>query len=425
MRRFVLGLTLFAATIPLDLACSKDDGDETNGLGDGDGDGDISLGGEGGDGDGDGDAPVCASFAGLPQCDQEGSTAKKVETNLLLVIDKSGSMDDTGGFETTKWQVMHQALNQALNEVRYEINVGLALYPRTGNPLMEIDKDLCGDVGNCCSMPDDTDPNILVGPGADTVPLIIEEISDVDPSGGTPTAVALAHAYDYYVNGPGKDLEGEKFVVLATDGGPNCNSGLTCNADACTLNIEERTVGATTCTTEGNTCCTGSSGVLACLDDEATRDAVSTLATAGIDTFVIGVPGSEFYADLLDAVAEEGGRALAGDRKYFQVDGADGVDALTDVFRAITKDLVTSCEIALSEDSKSLIDVNVAVDCEIVPQTSEGSGNGGAGGAGNSLNWEVDLVNDPPLVRLLGETCDKVEAGVERVDVILGCPPVL
>jgi hypothetical protein len=160
------------------------------------------------------------------------------------------------------------------------------------------------------------------------------------------------------------------------------------------------------------------------VDDAATVDAVQTLATAGVSTFVIGVPGSEFYADLLDEVAEEGGHPLEGDRKYFQVDGADGVEALTDVFREITQDLVTSCEIPLSEDPRSLIDVNVAVDCEIVPQSTD-PGAGGAGGAGGDLdNWVVDTTNDPPLVRLQGALCDRVEQGVERVDVVLGCPPV-
>lgn len=423
MRRFLLGLLLIAGTVPFDVACSKDDETGDGDLGDGDGDEiDPGLGGDGGDGDGD--APSCPSFVGLDNCEEQGQAAKKVEANLLLVIDKSGSMDDEGGFSTTKWQVMRQALNAALNEAKYDINVGLELYPRTGNPLMEIAPgDGCGPAGNCCTMPTVKEPNIAVGPGIDTVPLILEEFANVRPGGGTPTSVALEHAYEYFVNGDGKDLEGDKFVVLATDGGPNCNSGISCDVSSCTLNIEERTLtSGTVCESDGNNCCLGSGE--GCVDDAATVDAVQTLATAGITTFVIGVPGSEFYADLLDEVAEEGGRPQEGDRKYFQVDGADGVDALTDVFRAITQELVTSCEIPLSEDPKSLIDVNVAVDCEIVPQSVD-PGVGGAGGAGGEVdNWFVDTTNDPPLVRLQGALCDRVEQGVERVDVVLGCPPV-
>jgi hypothetical protein len=276
-------------------------------------------------------------------------------------------------------------------------------------------------------MPVGTEPNIPIGPGIDTVPLIIDEFVSVRPGGGTPTAVALEHAYDYFVNGSGRDLEGDKFVVLATDGGPNCNGDLNCDAASCTLNIEER---SDTCTPETESCCVGSSGREACLDDTASVEAVQTLAAAGIDTFVIGVPGSEFYAGILDEIAEEGGQAVVGEaQKYFQVEASDGVDALTDVFRTITRELVTSCEIPLTEEPKSLVDINVAVDCEIVPRYEGATGGGGAGGVGGAAvdgeaNWSVDTDNNPPLVRLHGALCERVEQGVERVDVVLGCPAV-
>lgn len=421
MRRLLLSLTIFAATVPLDFACSNKDEDPSKPVGDGDGDIEIpvSMGGAPGD--------SCESFAGLSNCDQQGEEAKKVDANLLLVIDKSGSMDDTGGFADTKWEVMRQALNTALDEVKYDINFGLSLYPFPDNPLVGISKETCGEVGNCCEMPTETEPNIGVAPGIDTVPLILDEFIKVNPGGGTPTAVALAHAYDYFVYGSGKDLEGDKFVVLATDGGPNCNDELQCDSSSCTLNIEER---SDSCTPETDTCCVGNTGRVACLDDLATLQAVETLAAAGIDTFVIGVPGSEFYSDMLDDLAEEGGRALEGEeRKYFQVEGADGVDALTDVFRTITRELVTSCEIPLTSDSGSLVEINVAVDCEIVPRYEGATSGGGAGGGGGAsgeevANWSVDAENDPPLVILHGDLCERVEKGVERVDVVLGCPSV-
>ena len=37
-----------------------------------------------------------------------------------------------------------------------------------------------------------------------------------------------ARAYDYFTTGAGKSLSGDRFVLLATDGGPNCNPSLTC-----------------------------------------------------------------------------------------------------------------------------------------------------------------------------------------------------
>lgn len=430
MRRLFLGVAFMAATIPFDFACSnEDDGKSSVTPGDGDGDGDIVVGTGGTNGDGDGDGirgPACEEFIGLSSCNEEGRTASRRTVNLLLVIDKSGSMDADGGFDNSKWETMKAALEGSLQDVALEINVGLSLYPFPDNAATGIDKNTCSSVGNCCEMPSDSEPNILVGPGLFTVPEIIESFDRVRPGGGTPTAVALEQAYDYFTNGSGADLKGDKYVVLATDGGPNCNSDISCGIEECTVNIDERSE-PLSCKDNNQNCCAGANSIH-CIDDEASRDAVSRLGSAGIDTFVIGVPGSEAYASVLDSLAEEGGRALAGeDQKYFAVDGAGGVDGLIKVFRRITRQLVTSCDIQLSERPASTLNVNVAVDCAVVPQFGEGSGEGGAGGAGGGEEqWVIDGVTDPPTIRLRGTLCDRVrEEGVDRVDVILGCPPVL
>ncbi len=422
MRQLFLGMALCLATLPVDLGCSSDD-DDSDGdgpplQGDGDGDDIIPIG----DGDGDGDAPTCPSFTNIPNCEEQGKTAKKREVNLLLVIDKSGSMDDKGGFADTKWETMKAALEEALKEAQLEINVGLSLYPFPNNPAIGINKELCSKDGNCCETPTSSEPQVLIGPGIDTVPLILEQFTTWRPAGGTPTSAALEAAHDYFANGSGKDLTGDNYVVLATDGGPNCNDDISCEADGCTLNIESRE----DCTPDGDNCCVGSALSLACLDDGASEQAISRLKDAGIDTFVIGIPGSEQYAGVLDSFAEEGGRAIEdGARKYFQVEGQGGAGALAAVFKRITQQLVTGCDIQLSENPPSITKINVAVDCELIPATST-SGGGGAGGAGEEeVAWFLDTGVSPPTVRLRGSLCERVEQGVDRVDVILGCPPVL
>ena len=421
MRRIFLGAALIFATVPLDFACSSEEDPQDDGNSMGMDDIDPMLG-VGGDKPGSGNGEACASFSGLNNCGSAGKSAKKQEVQLLLLIDKSGSMDDKSGFTESKWATMREALQESLTEARAEINVGLSLYPFPKNPLTGISKDQCSQQGNCCEMPSSSEPNIPVGKGEDTVPLILDEFVKVRPGGGTPTSAALDQAYDYFVNGSGKDLKGDRYVVLATDGGPNCNEDLDCESSGCTLNIEERNE----CEADGGTnCCVGSGGKLACLDDKASQDAIARLHSAGIDTFVIGVPGSELYADVLDDLAVEGGRPLGGVRKYFQVDAQGGVEGLSSVFRRITEDLVTSCDIQLQEEPSSLQEVNVAVDCEVIPQNAE-DGAGGAGGesAEGEKNWLVDADTSPPTIRLQGGLCERVQEGVDRVDVILGCPPV-
>lgn len=418
VRRLVTATALIFVTLPVGFSCSSDE-PEPEETPVPDAKDDIELPEMGG-APATGQQDECQSFTGLSQCDAAGKSAKKQEVQLLLAIDKSGSMEDTGGFQATKWATMEQALQSSLTAVQDRINVGLSLYPFPQNPLTAISQTSCADQGNCCEMPDDSDPNVPVGPGEETVPKILEQFKNVFPGGGTPTAAVLNNAYDYFVTGAGKELSGERYVVLATDGGPNCNADLSCESAGCTLNIEERG----SCEKDGETnCCAGSAAKLACLDDQASLEAIERLRAVGIDTFVIGVPGSEQYADVLDALAEKGGRALTeGESKYFQVQAEDGVDALTDVFKGITETLVTSCDIQLENAPPSLLEVNVAVDCDIVPQ--KGGAVDGQGGANDEVNWRIDSETSPPTIRLEGELCERVKRGVKRTDVVLGCPAV-
>ena len=48
---------------------------------------------------------------------------------------------------------------------------------------------------------------------------------------------------------------------------------------------------------------------------------------AGIDTFVVGIPGSEAYSEALDAFAKAGGRARAAKAPfYYQVSASGSAD---------------------------------------------------------------------------------------------------
>src|SRR5690606_31552449 len=95
-----------------------------------------------------------------------------------------------------------------------------------------------GQDGNCCEMPDDIEMNVPIGSGSEAVDLIVEQLDNTVPGGGTPTARALERALEYFTSGEGASLDGDKFVLLATDGGPNCNSVLECGADLCTYNLD-------------------------------------------------------------------------------------------------------------------------------------------------------------------------------------------
>ena len=156
-------------------------------------------------------------------------------------------------------------------------------------------------------------------------------------AGGTPTAATLLDLAAKLSNV--KDT----FVLLATDGGPNCNQNLACSVDTCILNIE----GLGGCMTGGANCCQNSNQN--CLDDKRAIDSVKALKTGGISTYVVGIPGSDIYGPVLDSMAEEGGTARATSPKYWRVDNTDALaGSLLEIADSITK----RCTVTLLKSPK-------------------------------------------------------------------------
>jgi hypothetical protein len=345
---------------------------------------------------------ACESFDGLDQCGVTSVEATISAANLLLVIDKSSSMDDQpAGFELKKWDALKAALEPALTAVQNEMSFGLLLYPFGEQAEIPLE---CFD--GCCEVP--TGPAALevgVEQGAGSVAKIMDALRATTPGGGTPTAAALAAALGYFTDGDGKDLKGDRYVLLATDGGPNCGPrDTTCGPEQCTPNLDGL------CPADQSNCCDGEGSY--CLDDAAVIQQIQALAQAGVATFVIGIPGSETYADYLNAFASAGGVPNpTGTPAYYAVSAEGGVDGLAQTFSDITTHLVRSCQVELGPSAPDKRLVNVAVDCEVVP-FDEGAG------------WDIDS-ETPTTLRLAGETCQRVKhEGARRIDVVYGCPTV-
>jgi len=421
-----------ALALSVAIGCSSDDdgneieehegsGGRTSGTGGEEGvggDTDGSGGAEGSGGDqGTGGAYVpCATLVGLEgeDCGFETQQAETLEVNVLLVMDKSGSMNETpDGYNQTKWDALHTALGAALGEVRGVVNFGLQFFPVTNNPNVPIPTDCAEPTDRCCEMPaESTEITVPIGRGVDTVPEILRSLNEADATGGTPTAVALSHAYDYFTSGAGAALGGTRIVLLATDGAPNCNSDISCSIDTCTLNLED-SQGCPTPEAGGSNCCT--SRPEACLDADGTLSQIQRLAGQGIQTIVVGIPGSELYQGNLQDFAAAGGFTKPdGDDGYYEVTAAGGVDELTQTFEEITTSLVTECEIPITQEIPNLNLVNVAVDCEVIPKGDE---------AGTENRWFFDNEVAPTRIIINGPICDEIQTeGVRRIDTVFGCP---
>jgi len=204
-------------------------------------------------------------------------------------------------------------------------------------------------------------------------------------------------------------VPGHTFAVLATDGGPNCDTGLTCSVATCTCNIDrcnQLDCGGSTqpcCVPGGANCCGPPFNyTFDCLDSSNTVAAVAALAHAGVRTFAIGVPGSEAYADVLDDVAKAGQTARGTEPYYYPVSSSAAfVAALTDIAARIS-----ACTLELKAPPPDSTQVNVVIQKTQVPQTG-------------SDGWTLD----GNIVNLLGQTCDDAVAG-EDVLVTFGCPTV-
>jgi hypothetical protein len=334
----------------------------------------------------------CRALQELGECGGDTLVAKLDPVNVLLVIDKSLSMEDKPeGFDVDKWEALETALGASLGGGDFDINYGLLLYP---------DTDIGGD---CGGLPEGAAAiNVPIETGTNSVRNVLLAIGETAPSGGTPTAAALARALEYFTEGDGAALDGNSYVLLATDGGPNCNPDhAACEAATCTSNMDGQ------CPIDN--CCTGA--VEICLDDAAVLEQITALKEAGIATFVIGIPGTEAYSSYLDSFATAGGVPnTGGDTQYFAVEAAGGVDALTDTFTTITSSLIRSCTVPLSEPPPNIDEVNVAVDCETVKRDTD---------------WGFPNPDDPSTITLIGEICTQVETeGAQRIDVVYGCPSI-
>ncbi len=305
--------------------------------------------------------------------------------NLYFVLDRSGSMA-----EMNKWTNVQIALQNLVVALGPRANVGAAVFP---NP----SEDQCAPgVEVFRTQPGDRPAGAL---GA-TEAALITVLSRISASGGTPTAATLSALL-----GTVSSLAGKTYVILATDGGPNCNAAARCTVDLCTFNIENDTG----CPPGGptNCCADPNGGAFACLDQEPTIDAVRAIAAAGIPVYVVGVPGSAPYASLLDDLAMAGGTARGSEPQYYAIDSADQ-SALQAALSGIAAKITGTCTLALGNAPPDPGLVNVFFDEHPVPQ----SGPDG---------WTLDGTT----VTITGASCQKILDGdVLDVRIVAGCPTV-
>jgi hypothetical protein len=223
-----------------------------------------------------------------------------------------------------------------------------------------------------------------VTPGPLRFPDIQAAIDPIAVCGSTPTGATLRNVLAYLVSAPTGHAA---YVLLVTDGVPNCNSSL----DPATC----------TCLATDPPYCEGYPE--SCLDDVATYAAIDALLAADFRTYVMALGrwmGSD--RDVLDAMAVHGGTA------HFYP--AEDTASILTTFEEIMGTIVLSCTFDLHPTGDvDPTQVNLYVGGEIVPQDP-----------GRTEGWNYV---DEDTVEFYGTICDTILSGdVTSVSAGYGCP---
>jgi hypothetical protein len=307
---------------------------------------------------------------------------------IYFVLDRSGSMADQD-----KWTDVRIAVGKIMRSLGPRANFGATLFPGPSST------DACAPGTEVMTVhPGDPPSSSVDGP---TTTLLLT-VTRVQPGGGTPTAATLE-----VVRANLQKIAGRKFVIVATDGAPNCNGNTTCGFDQCQPNIQS----VAGCPAAGPyNCCEPPTGFREnCNDSGGTLAAVTGLKNDNIPVYVLGLPGSAYppYVALLNQMAVAGGTALPTSPKYFAVDTAGEATMLT-ALRKVAAQITGTCVFQLQDAPSDPTLVNVYMDDVVLPFEPV---NG----------WTIT----GKTVTLVGDACARVKSGdVLDVRIITGCPRV-
>lgn len=287
-------------------------------------------------------------------CEEHVVAATLATPDMLVVLDRSGSMNPDGNDDNTdRWGGSRDAVVQVTSEFDDRVRFGLMTFPGTQ-----------GGGGGWGGASQCTPGNVDVAIDIDRGPAIADVLEDMNASGRTPTAASLEAALPVVGTATaGPDAAPmRKYVLLVTDGDPNCSD-------------------------DGG----GFGNGVDTVAREETIAAIEALTAQGVLTYVVGyqTAGSDFESQL-DLMAAAGG---TGETKHRSVES--GTD-LTATFTQIAAGVI-SCSYTLDKAVKDASYVLVTVDGKQRKLNNAGDG------------WT--LSGDKQTVTLTGAACDAVKAG--------------
>lgn len=323
----------------------------------------------------------------------------KARPDLMLAVDRSGSMNlpvdpACSGTCPTRWSELVGAMDGFLSGNGHVARMGLMPFAGSspcGPGAVQVDTSASNDVAS------------ELQANADGINAAIHALA---PGGGTPTGTTIQALSGY---SPLANPDRDDFVLLLTDGLPNCNPN----------NPNDYNVDPTACRcTDSNPASCAAAGKLLCLDQDATVSQIDALNAQGVKTVVVGFGADTASGDapaVLAAMGKAGGYTLtcpggtdaecAGgtcnlanqtcSNSYYQA--SNGV-ALSDALARLAERLVPDpCRYTLPMEPSGPEMLAVTVDETRVPS--------------GPSTWEYvpPSAGASPQVVLLGELCTRAE----------------
>jgi hypothetical protein len=286
-------------------------------------------------------APDMAGSDDAGHCGGMEFALQRIPPNVMLVLDRSGSMSDpiASGSATTKYDDLTGAITSLATSYGSEMRLGDTFFSADGNCAPGVPS------------------KILDNNGA----TITSDVNNHSPGGNTPTATTLDAVIASKELG---DATRANYVVLATDGLPNCSD-----------------------------------------TDVTTRINKLYSATPSVKTFVIGI-GADTNTNptLLNQWADAGHTARSGATHYYQTNSPADLKA---AFDSIVGGIV-SCDFKMSQSAPDPTLITV-------------SENGTALNPDPANGYSYDASTN--TITLHGTACDTLKGNAAtKVSVVYGCP---
>lgn len=325
----------------------------------GSGGGTLVITGVGLNGGGGGDV---TGGGGTTTCGVTANPVMPSPPDILLVQDKSASMNNDSNDQqcgrncTSKWSQLTTAVNAVITATDTTVNWGIKFFS---------DNNACG-ASNA--------PVVPVAPMSGAA--VVAAIRGTQPGGYTPTRDAITYGANYL--GTLTDTN-PKFLLLATDGLPNCPMG------CASMSMPGTSTDGTSCSMTDNP-----------NEDSAAEMAVTMAASMGYQTFVIGIGSVTAAENTLNQLAMAGGRPQSGGQTSYYA--ATDEATLESALMAIVGQ-VASCQITLPADAVGQTNVAVSV--------NDASGKATKVPEDNNNGWS--FVNNGMGIQLNGSYCDNVK----------------